>query len=116
MRSRVFGNWCALFLLLNALHATGQVQSDTELGQVRQEMEQLKQDYEQLTQAYEQRFRKLDERLKRLEATNSGPAAVSVAMVSTHKPVADFNAQATASSADQKSSAPEGQAGQTQRP
>ena len=116
MRFRVMGNWCALFLLLNALHATGQVQSDTELGQVRQEMEQLKQDYEQLTQAYEQRFKKLDERLKRLEASNSAPAAVSVAMVSTHKPVADFNAQATANSADQKASAPEAPAGQTQRP
>jgi maltoporin len=79
-------------------------------------MDQLKQDYEQLTQAYEQRFKKLDERLKRLEASNSAPAAVSVAMVSTHKPAADFNAQVSQSPAEQKSSIPEAPAGQTEMP
>jgi maltoporin len=72
-----------LFPTLNALHARGQTQSSTELGQVRQEMEQLKQEYEQQRLDYEQRLKKLDEQLKRMETSSTTPAPASVATVAS---------------------------------
>ena len=67
-----------LLLAFNALHAGGQAQPNSELGQVRQEMDQLKQEYEQQRLAYEQRLGKLEEQLKRMETSSPAPAAVSV--------------------------------------
>lgn len=70
----------AICCLLSGSAARGQAPSSNELIQIRQEIDQLKQEYAD-------RLRALDERLKQLEMTNSQPALVSAAAVSSAKPV-----------------------------
>jgi maltoporin len=116
MGLRRFTIGSTLFLVLLSLRARGQGPTTTDLGQVRQEMEQLKQEYEQLTLAYEQRLRKLDDRLKQMETATATPAAVTVAMVSSHKPESVVAPQASASSDEPKGATAQEHAGPVQEP
>jgi maltoporin len=105
MRSARIGIGLAALITVCGHVASGQAQSDGELGQIRQQMEQLKQDYADMSRAYQERLKLLDQRLQQLEAANAQPSALPVALASVH-PVPHLPASTASPSSVSQASPP----------